>query len=547
MIARRTVSLIAAAAMAAGTLLVLSPSRSVHADSATFDTAQMLPAAPNLGLPHNEDGEPGIAQDGGGTIWIASDVAPYAADDPRAQTTGVLSGSDVWKSTDHGKTFQWVADPFQQSVTNAVALGGEDTDIAANPVQNSNGCYDIWVASLWVGSTSLAVSQDCGVTWNVVPVNGIPAQDRPWLAASGACTVLFSYHAIAPYDTVVDEFSLPPCTGQGMGSAVSPTETLLFAGNIAPGLSNRFGKLVVDNSPSSPYQGHIYQPMQGCTAATPGSNTQVPEGCTTAAEIFMGVGTVSGNAITWTDPVVHTTNSTTVYIWPATAAVDTAGNVYIAWMEGPSGYAQNLFISVSHDGGAIWTSPVQINQPPSLSGAYATVAALSPGTVEAAWYGTDRNGGTDDPSVMGIPATTANPACGGTSQPACWRLWWGVSNDYGGSWSEQPVTGTIHTGTLCTEGGGCGANPGDRNLLDDFGMLIDPQTGGAVITFTNDQPESVAGKTHTDFIAQVVPPAGNTPEFGAGGPALALLGAGGLAAAGLRRRRSAANRGRGLG
>jgi hypothetical protein len=138
----------------------LAPRAALASGIPTFSTA-MLPAAPGLGLPHNEDAEPGMAVDGGGTIWVASDVEPYAVDDPRAQSTGVLSGSDIWKSTDGGQSYQWVAAPFNQAGSTQTGLGGEDTDLSAAPVANSNGCYDVWAASLWVGSTNLAVSEDC--------------------------------------------------------------------------------------------------------------------------------------------------------------------------------------------------------------------------------------------------------------------------------------------------------------------------------------------------------------------------------------------------
>jgi hypothetical protein len=238
--------------------------------------------------------------------------------------------------------------------------------------------------------------------------------------------------------------------------------------------------------------------------------------------------------VTWNDYTVHVTTSTTLYIWPVTAAVDSAGNVYIAWMEGLNGYAQNVYVSVSKDGGKTWGSPNQINQPPSLSATYATLAATGDGQVEAAWYGTIRDGGTANVNVMGQPATTANPSCGAAGQPTCWQLWWGTSLDYGATWTEGPITGTIHTGVLCVEGGGCGVYPNDRNLLDDFGMVIDPLTGGASITFTNDQPQSIRGKEHTDYISEVVQQTG-IPELLS--PWLGVLFAGAAGAAVVGRRR----------
>lgn len=507
MATRATVRTRAALLAAAGIALVSaglgSVATSASADASTAFTTGVLPAAPGLGLTSNQDAEPGMGVDGDGTLWIASDVEPYAANDPRAQPTGLLSGSDVWKSTDGGQSFQWVGAPFQQLANNQNGAGGEDTDIAVAPVKNSTGHYNVYVASLWVGSTNLAVSQDGGATWLVIPVNGEPIQDRPWLSADGACTVYVTYHAIAPYDTVVDKFDLCTPQNQGIGSAVDPTQTQTFVGNIAPGLSNRFGKPVVDNSPTSPRQHRIYVPMMGCDAPDESpSAVEVPIDCTTDAKIFVGV---SDNGVTYTDHVVADTHSTTVYIWPDTVATDAAGNVYVAWFDG-----QHSYLNKSTDGGVTWGPSVQINTAPAVSTAYPTVAAGQAGHVEVAYYGTDRNGGTDNQSVMGLPNTT---------NAAQWHLYWSDSTDGGSTFTQTAVTDVVHTGILCTSGGGCTASNGDRNLLDDFGMVISPTNELASITYDNDQPGGAQGLTHTDFASQVGSQGPAVPEA----PSVALL------------------------
>jgi hypothetical protein len=471
---------LATAALGAGTVVASA------ADGQTTFTTAALPAAPGLGLTTNEDAEPGMGVDGDGVIWIASDVEPYAADDPRAQPTGVLSGADVWKSTDAGATFQWVAAPFQQAAADQSGAGGEDTDIAVAPEKNSTGHYNVYAASLWVGSTSLAVSQDGGATWTVIPVNGEPVQDRPWLSADGPCAVYITYHAIAPYDTVVDKMDFCNPSNQGIGSAVDPTQTTTFVGNIAPGLSNRFGKPVVDNSPTSAHRHRIYVPMMGCDASTaPPSASEVPIGCTTEAKVFVGV---SDDGVTYTNHVVANTGSTDVYIWPDTVATDAAGNVYVAWFDG-----QHSYLSTSSDGGTTWSPRVQVNSGPAVSTAYPTVAAGPTGQVEVAYYGTDRAGKTDDQSVMKLPNTD------GAAQ---WYLYWAESTDGGATFTQSAVSDVLHTGVLCTSGGGCDATNGDRNLLDDFGMVISPTTGLASITFDNDQPGGTQGHTHTDFATE---------------------------------------------
>jgi len=475
-----TLLAIAAATLGGATVMASA------ADGQTSFTTGVLPAAPGLGLTSNQDAEPGMGVDGDGGIWIASDIEPYAATDSRAQPTGLLSGSDVWKSTDGGQTFQWVGAPFQQLANDQSGAGGEDTDIAVASVKNSSGHYNVYVASLWVGSTNLAVSQDGGATWTIIPVNGEPIQDRPWLSADGACTVYVTYHAIAPYDTVVDKFDMCDPTNQGIGSAVDPAQTKTFVGNIAPGLSNRFGKPVVDNSPASPHQHRIYAPMMGCDAPDESpTSPELPIDCTTSAKIFVGV---SDDGITYTDHVVADTHSTTVYIWPDTVATDAAGNVYVAWFDG-----QHSYLNKSTDGGVSWGPSVQLNTAPALSTAYPTVAAGKDGHVEVAYYGTDRAGKTDSQQVMGLP---------NTPNAAQWHLYWTESTDGGATFTQSAASGVVHTGILCTSGGGCDASNGDRNLLDDFGMVISPTTELASITFDNDQPGGAQNQTHTDFATQ---------------------------------------------
>src|SRR3954467_13088757 len=144
-------------ALGAG-LLVLTPL--VSAGGATAAAAATsggttwvnhpLPPAPGTGLSRNEDGEPGIGVSPTGQFWTASDIAPYAAHDPRVDpAAGLLSGADIWPSTDDGKTWKWVADPFS-AAANTAGLAGEDTDLTVAPEKNSKGFYTVYAARLWI-------------------------------------------------------------------------------------------------------------------------------------------------------------------------------------------------------------------------------------------------------------------------------------------------------------------------------------------------------------------------------------------------------------
>lgn len=468
-----------------GALSVIAPPALAEGPTLPTFAVGALPPAPDLGLQRNEDAEPGLAVDGSGTFWAASNILPFAADDRRNQG-GVLSGSDVYKSS-NGRDWTWVAAPFQPMADQG-GLGGEDTDIAVAPEKNGSEHYMVYVASLYVGSTNVAISGDGGATWRLVPFNGEPVQDRPWLSADGPCIFYMAYHAIAPYDTVVNKYDACNLLDQTAGSAVTPTPVATFVGNIAPGLTNRFGKQVVDNSRQSPFRHRMYVPMQGCDyPVPPGSPSEAGPSCHGEAYIFVGV---SDDGMNFTNHQVALMGATKEFIWPATAAVDDVGTVYVAWFTGKDSY-----INSSRDGGVTWSPKVRINAAPSLSSVYPTLAAGAAGVVEAAWYGTDRAGLSDDVKVMGKP---------NESGAAKWRLYWAQSTDYGKTWHQTAVSDTLHTGVLCTSGGGCGVYPGDRNLLDDFGLAMSPVgKRRSAVVYDNDQPQGDSGHTFTAYAGEL--------------------------------------------
>src|SRR3954466_9365471 len=255
---------------AGAAVLVLAPlsaataQRSAPAAHTFWTGGAPLPPAHGVGVSRNPDGEPGIGVSPQGQFWIASDLAPYAASDPRV-AGGLLSGADIWTSTDHGKTYRWVADPFATS-SGSSGLAGEDTDLAVAPAKNADGFFNVYAASLWVGSSSLAWSQDGGKHWSVNPLGGLPTQDRPWLMADGPCTVYVVYHQLPTFTPWVNAYNV---CGNGdvpvsNGVAIDPTHETTLSASDFPGLSNSFNKLGIDTSPASKYRHNIYVPMSLC-------------------------------------------------------------------------------------------------------------------------------------------------------------------------------------------------------------------------------------------------------------------------------------------
>ena len=468
-----------------------------------------LPPAPGLGLTRNEDGEPGMGVAPDGQFWVASDIAPYAADDPRV-AGGLLSGGDVWTSTDGGRTYRFVADPFSSAVQGS-GLAGEDTDLTVAPVKNASGHYTVYATSLWVGSSSLAWSTDGGKTWNSTILGGVPAQDRPWLAAIGACDVWLSYHQLPTFTPVLNKYNvcsvpLPTSTS----TVLNYSSSTQFSESTFPGLTNAFGKHVIDNSPASPHRGNIYVPMVACSQDNPiqlALNAESQTGCATTVDQVVGVSTDGGQ--TFTDYRVALDTNKQPVVWPNTVATDAAGTVYFTYSDN-----HDAFLAISHDGGKTWTKPRLLNAAPSKTASYPTVAGGAAGHVVVAWYGTAKDGDTNDDKVMG---DASKPA----STP--WYVYAAESKDGGATFTQSQATGVVHRGELCTHGSNC-SNQYSRNLLDDFGVMISPTTALTSITYTSDQPDGTDGHSFTGYTTMLPAPVKKSTSTTAHHPSLAATG-----------------------
>jgi hypothetical protein len=300
------------------------------------------------------------------------------------------------------------------------------------------------------------------------------------------------------------------------------TQSTEFTESTFPGLTNAFGKHVIDNSPTSPHRGNIYVPMVACSQGNPAQlvlNAESQNGCTTSVDQVVGVSTDDGKTFTDYRVVLDTSNNQPL-VWPNTVATDAAGTVYFTWSNN-----RNAFLDVSHDGGKTWTAPRLLNVAPSKAGVYPTVAAGKPGHVVVGWYGTDKTGDSNDPKVMGEASKVK-------STP--WYVYVAASTDGGKTFTQSRATGVVHRGELCTHGSGC-ADTNSRNLLDDFGVAVSPTTGLASVAYTADQPDGTAGHAFTGFTS-MLPSATHHPSTApsttkASGKPLATTG--GLPLAGL--------------
>src|SRR5213594_3982257 len=144
----------------------------------------------------NTEGEPAIRADRSGNFYGSSENVFCVIG-------GQCGGTFAWKSADGGAHFTTL--PLPDSVSSGsvgFSPAGGDTDIAVAPVLNTNGQYNIYVASLAttppLANVYVSTSHDGGASFILNPTGAtIPVDDREWIAADGANKVCVSYHAYA--------------------------------------------------------------------------------------------------------------------------------------------------------------------------------------------------------------------------------------------------------------------------------------------------------------------------------------------------------------
>jgi hypothetical protein len=400
-------------------------------------------------------GEPSIRADGSGNFYGSSE-------NTFCVIGGLCGGTFAWKSTDAGSHFTTLPLPNSASAGGVgVSPAGGDTDIAVAPRKNSNGFYNIYVASLQSKPPLLDVyvstSKDGGATWSINPTGAsIPVDDREWIAADGASKVCLSYHAQPLTNTIIVDCSYD--AGNTFTQHASAFDTTHIA--FLAGFNNVIGNLAID-----PSNHVIYQVFSSIATATELAS------CTVSCHVhtvWIGVSTDGGN--TFTDyPVYNNPNVNVDYGHQfINVSVDRGNNVYVVFTDD-----HNLFYSFSKTFGQAWSGPYQINKSPSNTAIMPWSSGGSAGGLDVVWYGTSFYNGVDHPDTY--PSTAA------------WQVYFSQNLQAAtpnSPWTQVAASGTIHYGAVCESGVTC---TGNRDLLDDFGVAASPTTGLAAIIYTNDQ------------------------------------------------------------
>ena len=384
------------------------------------------------GCGSNLAGEPAIHVSRAGNVFVGSEL-------------GLGGGSELWRglgatggSSASGCGLEYRGQP--NAITSGLGASGGDIDLATASAPNASGNYNLYVASLNLGSVNVATSSDNGTTFSQTPVQaGLPLDDREWIAAFGASTSLLSYHDIATSDIDVLRSDNAGATYTQVSQVIPETD--YKAGN------NELGNLVIDHDNLPDATGDFYA-YQAFVAPSTSSGS-------TYNEAWLGVSSDGGH--TWTDkpiPCSVTASGTSNGLDHNFPNVSVApnGNLWYAWSDN-----QSIYTAESSDHGQTWScSP-----------------AVSTGSAQAIYPWLVATSGGVDLVYYGAP-TTANQT---------WYVYF-AQNTAGSTsaWGTPQQLTAVHSGSVCEGGVSC---TGGRQLFDDFGVDTD-SSGWAHIAYSSD-------------------------------------------------------------
>jgi hypothetical protein len=444
-----TTSLIAvscALALAVGALDVIASAGTTAETVGNFSVGQLTTSAVGTaGCGTNNAGEPAIHVSHADNVFLGSE-------------NGVGKGSELWRGlgalgggTASGCSLEYRGQP--NAVGGAGASGG-DIDVAIASAPNAAGNYNLYVASLNLGSVNVATSKDNGGTFTQTPVQGgLPLDDREWIAAFGAQTSLLTFHDIATNNIDV-------LRSDNAGQTYAQVATAIPAADYKAS-NNQLGNLVIDHRNLPDQTGNFYAYQSFVAPSTPtGSHHN---------EAFVAVSADGGQS--WIDrPVpcsVSSSGTDLDHNFP-NISVDPAGNVWYAWSDDHA-----VRTAVSKDHGQTWACSGAVSTG-SAQAIFPWLAATS-GGVDLVYYGAPTK--TKQTFYVEFVQNKAGTPTG-----------WGAP--------QQLVA--VHKGAVCEGGVSCSTG---RQLFDDFGVDTDSH-GWAHIAYSHDGPKLGGSGTYTGYAVQ---------------------------------------------
>jgi hypothetical protein len=462
-------------------------------------------------------GEPTIIHDAGQNnsgvdrLFV---IAPAGV--PTIAGSGNHPSSPLFTSTDDG--LHWTGPVYD---TFCAGAAGGDSDAVADPSGN------IYTTDLSLANSCLGVSEDHGGSYtagNPYGTGYTAGDDRPWLAFNNGASEVFG--TWDGFDGIHVYNSAPTTVNAATGTVPVSDQIAIPESLINQGVVTTVrdcvcppGGIAVDNSSAHP--GRIYiafssQNGEGIGYADPVGGLTPP----TASWSFTYIPDIASGGSPFQDE------------WNfSPIKVDSSGNVYVMWAHAinfsttADSKGVQEYYAYSTDGGAHFSSPILLSTEDGTDGSggtttFPTMDVVSPGVIDAAWYGTTATG---DPNT--VPST------------AQWNVWYTrVTNaDTATPTVAAPVIAIDDMHNGCIQTGGNGSSEcSDRSLLDFFQLTDDP--GSPHIIYTDGD---VTNGVNLFFTRLATQSSTATPEV----PwAPLLLPIGGIAAIaiGVRRRRRGA-------
>ncbi len=400
----------------------------------------------------NSAGEPAIHVSRANNVFLGSEL-------------GLGGGSELWRglgavggATASGCGLEYRGQP--NAVAGGLGASGGDIDLANASATNSSGNYNLYVASLNLGSVNVATSTNNGTSFSDVPVQaGLPVDDREWIAAFGASTSLLTFHDIATNDIDVLKSTNGGQTYTQVSQAIPETDYKAGA--------NEIGNIVIDHD-NIPTGGNFYA-YQAFVAPSSSSGSA-------NNEAWLAVSSDGGS--TWTDqPIPCSTAGASTNLNHNFPNVSVApnGTLWYAWSDDT-----NIYTATSSDHGATWTCSGRVSTN--------TAQAIFP------WLAATNSG--VDLVYYGAP-TTSNQT---------WSVYF--AQNLAGSWGTPQQLMAVHSGSVCESGASCTSG---RQLFDDFGVDTD-NSGWAHIAFSQDSPSLGGSGTSTGYAVQTAGTAVGPPN-----------------------------------
>lgn len=391
--------------------------------------------------------------------------------------------SFVWKSVDHGDSFQLVPGnvAFGKPTT---CVGGGDTELAKDSGDN------LYLSDLQnLTNLSNSISKDGGMTWNAscTSAPNTPV-DRMWFAVHGKLgdpdfaiyeeydAVLSGANPASPVGNqlvetvshdgvnflpVINANPGPACLGGGAVNCVTNEESL-------PGnqVLNNKGELVI-----------AHGGQDGRSVWVSVGKPITAGGVTTATWKDVRVnGDICPDMSSSSPGICGITNFPTI-------AIDRSGNLYVVnaaqqIIGGNPRGPYHVYVNTSRDGGHTWSKSLKVSR--SGSNAFPWITAGTSGRVGVAWYHANKEGESGDYTFDGLKHAQFDVEVAQSMDALSATPHYNV------------VTATEHPmkyGPICTAGTACAATMGDRSLGDYLNIGIDDE-GALAVVYVDDSSNS---------------------------------------------------------